>query len=102
LNKKKPGIYFKQRKTGGLTINSMVTLTKINEKLVNSILSEYSNFQIRKYFITNILKYFLIKFNGLFLEIFNAEVLFREDCTADEFIDVIVGNRIYMPCLYVF
>ena len=32
---------------------------------------------------------------------FNAEVLFREDCTADEFIDVIQGNRIYMPCLYV-
>ena len=36
-----------------------------------------------------------------FTEIFNAEVLFREDCTTDEFIDVIVGNRIYMPCLYV-
>ena len=34
-------------------------------------------------------------------EIFNAEVLFREDCTPDEFIDVVVGNRIYMPCLYV-
>ena len=34
-------------------------------------------------------------------EIFNAEVLFREDCTADELIDVIVGNRVYMPCLYV-
>lgn len=34
-------------------------------------------------------------------EIFNAEVLFREDSTPDEFIDVIVGNRVYMPCLYV-
>ncbi|KAG7245911.1 hypothetical protein CRUP_018869, partial [Coryphaenoides rupestris] len=34
--------------------------------------------------------------------IFNAEVLFREDSTADEFIDVIVGNRVYMPCLYVY
>lgn len=34
-------------------------------------------------------------------EIFNAEVLFREDCSPDEFIDVIVGNRVYMPCLYV-
>ena len=32
---------------------------------------------------------------------FNAEVLFREDATADELIDVIQGNRIYMPCLYV-
>ncbi|TNM96732.1 hypothetical protein fugu_014888 [Takifugu bimaculatus] len=35
-------------------------------------------------------------------EIFNAEVLFREDSTPDDFIDVIVGNRVYMPCLYVY
>ena len=34
-------------------------------------------------------------------EIFNAEVLFREDCTSDEFVDVILGSRVYMPCLYV-
>ena len=34
-------------------------------------------------------------------EIFNAEVVFREDCTSDEFVDVILGNRVYMPCLYV-
>ncbi|CAH2307728.1 developmentally-regulated GTP-binding 2 [Pelobates cultripes] len=33
---------------------------------------------------------------------FNAEILFREDCTPDDFIDVIVGNRVYMPCLYVY
>ncbi|KAK2088003.1 Developmentally-regulated GTP-binding protein 2 [Saguinus oedipus] len=31
-----------------------------------------------------------------------GEVLFREDCSPDEFIDVIVGNRVYMPCLYVY
>lgn len=74
LNKRKPNIYFKQKKTGGLSINSMIPLTKIDEKLVHSILAEY--------------------------KIFNAEVLFREDCNADEFIDVIVGNRVYMPCLY--
>ncbi|CAB4054663.1 unnamed protein product [Lepeophtheirus salmonis] len=29
-------------------------------------------------------------------------VLFREDCNADQFIDVILGNRIYMNCLYVY
>lgn len=34
-------------------------------------------------------------------EIFNCEVLFREDCSTEDFIDVIVGNRIYMPCIYV-
>lgn len=35
-------------------------------------------------------------------KIFNAEVLFREDCTADELIDVICANRVYLPCLYVY
>jgi len=39
--------------------------------------------------------------NKICTEIFNCEVLFREDCTTEEFIDVIVGNRIYMPCIYV-
>lgn len=30
------------------------------------------------------------------------QVIFREDCTSDELIDVISGNRVYMPCLYVY
>ncbi|CAG8655719.1 9041_t:CDS:10 [Cetraspora pellucida] len=32
--------------------------------------------------------------------IFNAEVLVREDVTVDEFIDVVLGNRKYIKCLY--
>ncbi|KAA0189563.1 Developmentally-regulated GTP-binding protein 2 [Fasciolopsis buskii] len=76
LNKKKPNIYFKPKKTGGLQITSMVPLTKINEKMTQMILQEY--------------------------KIFNAEVIFREDCTPDEFIDVVVGNRVYVGCLYVY
>lgn len=76
LNKAKPNIYFKQRKGGGLSFNSTCPLTKIDEKLVQLILHEY--------------------------KIFNAEVLFREDCTADELIDVICANRVYLPCLYVY
>lgn len=35
-------------------------------------------------------------------EIFNCEILFREDSTADELIDVIVKNRVYLPCLYIY
>ena len=76
LNQDPPNIYFKVKKAGGISFNSTVTLTKIDEKLVQMILHEY--------------------------KIFNAEVLFREDATADQFIDVIVGNRIYMSCLYVY
>ena len=34
--------------------------------------------------------------------IHNADVLFREDATIDEFIDVIEGNRKYIRCLYVY
>ncbi|XP_072748681.1 developmentally-regulated GTP-binding protein 2 [Anoplolepis gracilipes] len=76
LNKKKPNIYFKVKKGGGLAFNSTCPLTKVDEKLVQMILHEY--------------------------KIFNAEVLFREDCSADELIDVINANRVYLPCLYVY
>lgn len=30
------------------------------------------------------------------------QVLVREDCTADDLIDVIQGNRVYMKCIYVY
>lgn len=32
----------------------------------------------------------------------NCEVLFREDATTDDFIDVLEGNRKYIKCLYVY
>ncbi len=32
--------------------------------------------------------------------IHNAEVLIREDCSVDDFIDVVLGNRKYVRCLY--
>lgn len=35
------------------------------------------------------------------IEIFNAEVLIREDITVDEFIDVVLGNRKYIQAIYV-
>jgi uncharacterized protein len=105
LNKKPPKIYFKVQKSGGIKFNATCTLTKVDLKLIQLILHEY--------------------------KIFNAEVVFREDCnagilsvvdrltafntflaeilsrkyylclSADEFIDVIDGNRKYLPCLYV-
>ncbi|XP_063362284.1 developmentally-regulated GTP-binding protein 2 [Cydia amplana] len=76
LNKAKPNIYFKQKKGGGLSFNSTCQLTKVDEKMVQMILHEY--------------------------KIFNAEVLFREDCTPDDLIDVILANRVYLPCIYVY
>merc|ERR1712071_261984 len=76
LNRKKPNIYFKHKKGGGVAFNAVCPLTKVDEKLVQLILHEY--------------------------KIFNAEVLFREDCSADDLIDVISDNRIYLQCLYVY
>ncbi len=49
-------------------------LTYLTERLVDSILRDY--------------------------RIHNAEVLVREDITVDEFIDVVLGTRKYVPCLY--
>ncbi|CAG8459469.1 5104_t:CDS:10 [Paraglomus brasilianum] len=68
LNKAKPNVYFKVKKGGGISFVSTFKLTHLSEKLVYQILHGY--------------------------KIFNAEVLIREDITVDEFIDVVLGNRI--------
>ena len=44
LNKAKPGIYFKQKKAGGIHFNSTCALSKVDEKLVQLILHEYKIF----------------------------------------------------------
>eukprot|EP00241_Pyramimonas_parkeae_P005727 CAMPEP_0114270220 /NCGR_PEP_ID=MMETSP0058-20121206/27109_1 /TAXON_ID=36894 /ORGANISM="Pyramimonas parkeae, CCMP726" /LENGTH=404 /DNA_ID=CAMNT_0001388917 /DNA_START=6 /DNA_END=1220 /DNA_ORIENTATION=- len=76
LNKTPPQIYFKKKKSGGVTFNSTVPLTKIDEKMVNQILYEY--------------------------KLHHCELLFREDVTVDDLIDTIEGNRKYIRCLYVY
>ncbi|CAD7699858.1 unnamed protein product [Ostreobium quekettii] len=76
LNRPPPNIYYKKKKTGGVHFNKTVPLTHMDEKLVLRILQEY--------------------------KIHNADVLFREDATVDDFIDVIEGNRRYIKCLYVY
>ena len=70
LNQQPPNIAYRLKKTGGVRFNATCRLTKFGEdpeKAVLGILQEY--------------------------KIHNAEVLFREDCTPDELIDVIEGNR---------
>mmetsp|Transcript_2535 Transcript_2535/g.5652 ORF Transcript_2535/g.5652 Transcript_2535/m.5652 type:complete len:398 (+) Transcript_2535:177-1370(+) len=76
LNRSPPNIYFKRRKTGGLSINSTVALTHLDDKMIARILQEY--------------------------KIHNCELLFKEDSTVDDLIDVIEGNRRYIKCLYVY
>ena len=67
LNQRPPNVYFKRKKTGGISISSSCQLKNITERDVQQLLHEY--------------------------RINSAEVLFREDCTIDQFIDIIEGNR---------
>ncbi|KAH6916819.1 developmentally regulated GTP-binding protein [Coprinopsis sp. MPI-PUGE-AT-0042] len=73
LNKQKPDVVFKKKTTGGVTINCTVKLTKTDDKTIRTILAGY--------------------------KIHNCDVMIREDITTDEFIDVLIGTRKYMPCL---
>jgi len=76
LNQEPPAIVFKQKDKGGINImTSGARLTHLDTKTITSILKEY--------------------------RISSADVTFRCDATADDLIDVIEGNRVYMPCLYV-
>lgn len=76
LNKKPPQISIKRKEKGGLNVvKSMgVELSMTNETVI-SICKEY--------------------------KLSNADVCFRKDSTIDELIDVIEGNRVYVPCIYV-
>lgn len=74
LNQQKPNVSFRLKSGGGIGFTATLKLTQINEKMVLNILHEY--------------------------KIFNAEVIIREDISVDQFIDVVVGNRKYLKCLY--
>lgn len=76
LNRAPPLITFRRKKTGGISFATTVPLSHVDEKLAYNILHEY--------------------------RIHNADVLFREDASVDDFIDVIEGNRKYIRCLYVY
>jgi len=77
LNKTPPDVTFTKKSTGGIKFASTVPLTKLGphpETIAMNILREY--------------------------RIANADILAREDISVDQLVDVIVGNRLYKPCLY--
>lgn len=76
LNKSPPNMIIKKKEKGGLNLVVQgVTLTHLDKDSIAGILKEY--------------------------KIPNADVTIRCDATLDDLIDVIEGNRIYCPCLYV-
>lgn len=75
LDKPPPNIFIKPLLRGGLNINYTIKPTHLNDKLVHGILAESG--------------------------VHNANVMIRSDATVDEFIDVMVGTRKYIPSLTV-
>lgn len=74
LNQKPPEITLRKKDRGGISITNLVTLTNLDNDSIKSILSEY--------------------------KMHNVEVIFKCDATADDLIDVIEGNRVYIPAIY--
>ncbi|KAG1892581.1 P-loop containing nucleoside triphosphate hydrolase protein [Suillus subluteus] len=76
LNKKPPAILVRKKDKGGIAITNTVPLTNIDQEEIKAVLSEY-------------------KLN-------NVDVTIRQpNMTADDLVDVIEGNRVYIPALYV-
>ncbi len=75
LNRKRPDISVKIKKGGGISLNGMCDLTHVDVNIVRDILHMH--------------------------KVHNADVLFRQNYTIDDFIDVVTQNRRYLPCLYV-
>jgi len=75
LNKKPPNITVKPKDKGGINLTTTCAQSTLDSDYVKSILSEF--------------------------RICNADVILREDATEDDLIDVVEGNRVYVPCLYV-
>ena len=72
-NEKPPNVVVKRKKLGGVKVSSTVPLTHLDEKTIRSIINEYG--------------------------MHNADVLFRDDVTIDQFIDVLDRNKTYVPML---
>ena len=76
MNETPPEIKYTQRDKGGISYQEVVTQTKgMSSEAARLILKEY--------------------------KVSCCEVILREDVTVDQFIDVLEGNRKYMPVLYV-
>jgi len=75
LNSQPANLSFRRKDKGGINFTSTVATTKLDEETVKAICHEY--------------------------KIHSADICLRCDASADELIDAIEGNRVYIPCIYV-
>ncbi len=76
LDKKPPKVFFKKSPKGGIKVMTTFDLTELSPEIISSIMRSYG-------FI-------------------NGEVIIRENISADDFIDALLGNRHYVPSMIVF
>lgn len=74
LNKSQPNLSYRRKEKGGINLNATVAQSELDIDTVKSILGEY--------------------------RIHNADITLRSDATAEELIDAVEGNRVYVPCIY--
>ncbi len=73
INQRPPRIVVQKVDRGGLTVSSTVRLTHLAGGLASQIAREFG--------------------------LHNGSIVFREDATADQLIDVLAGNRVYLPAI---
>eukprot|EP00033_Pygsuia_biforma_P000499 GCRY01000588.1.p1 GENE.GCRY01000588.1~~GCRY01000588.1.p1 ORF type:complete len:216 (+),score=32.80 GCRY01000588.1:661-1308(+) len=75
LNASPPNIYFKKKDKGGINFtHTCKQVTYLDLDTIKSVCNEY--------------------------RIHNADITLKDDCTVDEFVDVIEGNRVYIPAVF--
>ncbi len=75
LNGRRPEVKIVRKAQGGVSISSTIELTKLSEATIKAVLGEY--------------------------RIHNADVVIREDIALEQLIDVVAGNRLYLPSITV-
>ncbi|CAM9810427.1 unnamed protein product, partial [Heterosigma akashiwo] len=75
LNQRPPRSPSARKDKGGINCQFMAPQSVLDVEMVHQILREY--------------------------KVHCADVIFRQDATVDQLIDVVEGNRTYMPCVYV-
>jgi hypothetical protein len=75
LDKRRPDVGLRRKSIGGITITKVVKLTRLTDETIKTILAANSAH--------------------------NADVVFREDVGEDELIDMVMGNRVYIPSVVV-
>ena len=75
INQKKPDVKIEKTSRGGISIGSTVKLAKLDKKTIEGILREF--------------------------DLNNANIVIREDIDVDQLIDIVEGNKVYIPSIVV-